>query len=168
MRSAREVGIVTLLLVAFAGPTLGCGSQTSATLPSSSSQATVTGVAPPAWLEGNIAAVLTTSAQHVSHVNWVLTTARQAAPLMGLSQNDPSVSADPGRHVYLYLVAGLWPPPSPAPTVSPAISPSQGAVTYHWLMMQVDVQSRRIDGQNATVNRPNTSAISGWQTLVYH
>jgi hypothetical protein len=168
MRSARKVGVVTLLLVAFADPTLGCGSQTSATLPSPSSQATVTGVAPPAWLERNIAAVLTTSAQHVSHVNWVLTTARQAAPLMGLSQNDRSVSADPERHVYLYLVAGLWPPPSPAPTMSPRINTSPASVTYHWLMMQVDVQSRQIDGQNATVGRPNISAISGWQTLVYH
>jgi hypothetical protein len=157
-RQVTTAGVVTLaviaaLIVVSAIGAAGCGG-TKATSASPSPVTFTTGpsVAPPAWVQ-KIARGVAASSVDPKPISceWVLTTATRAAPLVGLTAQDPSVKADPNLKVYIIIEHGTF----NAERVNP-LSPPPPAT---WYETSVEARTKRPRDMGLLNRRPDTSSV---------
>ncbi len=65
--------------------------------------------APPAWVQSAARSVAAESdSPKPTSCEWILTTVKKAAPLLGLTAQDPTVKADPNLKVYIIIEHGMF------------------------------------------------------------
>ena len=157
-RQVTTTGVVALAVIAalaslIAVGAAGCGGA-KATSVSSSPVTFTTGssAAPPAWVQKIARGVAASSADpRPISCEWVLTTATRAAPLVGLTAQDPSVKADPNLRVFIIIEHGTF----NAERVNP-LSPPPPAT---WYVISVEAKTKRPRDMGLLNRRPDTSSV---------
>ena len=155
------LAVIAALMVVSAIGAAGCGA-TKATSASPSPVTFTTGpsVAPPAWVQKIAQGIAASSADpKPTSCEWVLTTRGRAAPVVGLTANDPSVKADPNLKVYIVIEHGTF----NAERVNP-LSPPPPAP---WYMVCLEAKTKQERDMGLLNRRPDTSSIGQMNVFTF-
>jgi hypothetical protein len=157
-------GVVAALIVVSAVGATGCGAAKSTS--ASSSPVTFTSSSPgepPAWIQ-NLARSLAagSGSPKPTSCEWILTTFKKAAPVVGLAANDPSVKAHADVMVYVIIEHGLF-DSSKVGAVSGGSSPRPAP----WYVSALDAQYKAPVRVGLLPSRPDTSSVGKMHVFTF-
>jgi len=163
----RTSGVVALaiiaVLVSVIAIAVGCGGTKGASVsPSSAASTTSVPGGPPAWVQDEARSVAAKSdSPKPASFEWMLTTMKRAARVVGMTEKTPSVKADPGRKVYIIIERGTFsssqfgsmsagsPPPAP------------------WYVSATDANVKQLLRVGLLPARPDTSSLGKMHVFTF-
>jgi hypothetical protein len=110
---------------------------------------------PPVWVQDAARSVAAESdSPKPTSFEWILTTVKKAAPVLGLTAKDPHVKADPELKVYIIIEHGMF----KSSTVGPQ-STGSPAPPGTWYLSCMDAAFKRPLRVGLLYGRPETSSL---------